>query len=375
MGAALGATGLGAWASGVSMEHGIPTRAVVAYVEASAEGCDWRDLAAIGWREAGHGTYSGDGVERALDEATGVMTPALNKWDVIDMGGGPMGFLRSTWDGGGYAEAFPGEGDGGYQDMDAAARAACRYLKAHGYDPSSPEARWEAFRAYNGAGSYATAAQEYADGLPALPAELGATGAPVALTAAQADELGGTRRRSLGETLEAGWQGMWEALDRRKADRVATPTLDAVEEWLAPMADAQELPQGATTADLEGHGTDVVDVGGFTVARAVAEDTRAMVEAARADGVDLRPMGPRSAWRSFEDQAELRAENGCPDIYEADAMSCKVPTARPGHSNHEAGLAVDWHRDGWGWLESNAHRFGFTATVPGEPWHYARGGG
>jgi LAS superfamily LD-carboxypeptidase LdcB len=373
VGAALGATGLGAFVNDVSMVHGIPARAVVAYVEASAEGCDWRDLAAIGWREAGHGTYSGDGVERHLDEATGVLTPALDKWDVIDMGGGPMGFLRGTWEGGGYAEAFPGEGDGGYQDMDAAARAACRYLKATGYDPSDPGARWEGFRRYNGAGAYADAALEYADSLPALPAEL--AGQQVALTTSQAEELGGTRRRSLGDTVEAGWQGLWEWVDHRQAERIDTPTLEAVQGFLAPMADASELPQGATTADLEGGGDAVVDMGGFQVASAIAADTKAMVAAAREDGVDLRPMGPRSAWRSYEDQVGLRQQNGCPDIYDADPMQCEVPTARPGHSNHEAGLAVDWHPDGWGWLESNAHRFGFTAGVPGEPWHYSRGGG
>lgn len=226
-----------------SQVHGIPPRAVVAYVAAEqAEGCDWRDLAAIGWREAGHGTYGG----RHLDEDTGVMTPALIIWDVVDYGGGPMGFLQGTWEGGGYEAAFPG----GYQDMDDAARASCRYLQAKGYDRNDPAARWEAFRAYNGAGAYADAALAYADALAPLDPSLEASTAPEAED--QAASLGGTRRRTFGETVEAAWQGAWNWLDSRKAKTGATtPTLDGLEKWAAPgmrTSAPNQRPEAATEA-------------------------------------------------------------------------------------------------------------------------------
>ncbi len=246
--AVLSVTGLGGFASTVATEHGIPARAVEAYVTASqAEGCDWRDLAAVGWKESGHGTSGG----RHLDD-DGVMTPALIIWDVIDYGGGPMGFLDSTWNGGGYEAAFPG----GYQDMDQAARATCRYLQAKGYAIGDPAARWSAFKSYNGTGAaaeaYATSARDYADALP--PAD-GVVGEP---TGGQADELGGTRRRTLGETVEAMWQHGWDWLDKPQ-----TPTLARFSQWVAP-GQRTDKPAAVPPVEAQGRAQAVVE---FAVAQ------------------------------------------------------------------------------------------------------------
>jgi cell wall-associated NlpC family hydrolase len=243
--AKLGASGAGlvalsaVWLGQVSAVHGIPERAAIAYVEAGrVEGCDWRDLAAVGWAESGHGTSQVDGVSRSID-AAGYVTPALEIFDVWDWGGGPMGFLRSTWEGGGYSQL------GDYQDVDAAAQATCRYLKAKGYDAD----KWSALKAYNGSGpmaeAYADKTTAYAAGLPADP------GGAVPAQEVASDAAGTvTGRRSLGDTLEAGWQWLWGGADAVEAatNQGGTPTLgpitaglnDASRRWVAPPVAGQQ---------------------------------------------------------------------------------------------------------------------------------------
>jgi hypothetical protein len=49
--------------------------------------------------------------------------------------------------------------------------------------------------------------------------------------------------------------------------------------------------------------------------------------------------------------------------------------AKPGYSNHQAGLAVDiavgtTASPVYRWLHANAARFGFVRTVSSEPWHW-----
>lgn len=45
--------------------------------------------------------------------------------------------------------------------------------------------------------------------------------------------------------------------------------------------------------------------------------------------------------RSHADQIRLRSTNGCPDTWTASPSRCRVPTAIPGRSNHERGVALD----------------------------------
>ena len=92
-----------------------------------------------------------------------------------------------------------------------------------------------------------------------------------------------------------------------------------------------------------------------------------MLDAAAADGVTIRIT---SAYRSYADQLELVDANpGKDDLI-----------ARPGHSEHQLGTAVDLS-GGAEWLAANAPHFGFvlsfaparspewTCYSP-EPWHY-----
>jgi septal ring factor EnvC (AmiA/AmiB activator) len=127
-------------------------------------------------------------------------------------------------------------------------------------------------------------------------------------------------------------------------------------------------------------------VQGITVAASLAPQLEALLNAARADGIVLGGSG----YRSPEITARLRAVNGCPDIYNSPASSCRVPTARPGSSEHEKGLAVDFTYRGqticfpspgsrchgnpaFDWLRANAGRFGLY-NLSSEAWHWSTTG-
>jgi LAS superfamily LD-carboxypeptidase LdcB len=65
------------------------------------------------------------------------------------------------------------------------------------------------------------------------------------------------------------------------------------------------------------------------------------------------------------------------------ASQCDPPTARPGTSMHEQGLAIDFTCNGggalsrssvcFGWLSRNAANYGFY-NLPEEPWHWSTNG-
>lgn len=124
---------------------------------------------------------------------------------------------------------------------------------------------------------------------------------------------------------------------------------------------------------------------GLDVNVSIARNVADMVRAARAAGVELTPVS--SGYRTFDHQADLRVSNGCPDIYFSSSSSCSTPTARPGESNHEEGLAIDFSgiskcpsRSGdrcvapgnakWDWLEANARQYGLN-PLRSEAWHWS----
>jgi hypothetical protein len=76
-----------------------------------------------------------------------------------------------------------------------------------------------------------------------------------------------------------------------------------------------------------------------------------------------------SGRRSYAEQAALRVKNGCPDVYRSPSSTCRVPTAIPGTSRHEAGLAVDLGGD-LALAAKLAPQVGLKAAVRGEPWHF-----
>lgn len=134
-----------------------------------------------------------------------------------------------------------------------------------------------------------------------------------------------------------------------------------------------------TPAPTPGGGLDLVTVQGIRVARRIAPQVEALLDDARAAGLRLSGGG----WRSSEQQIQLRRQHCGPtpyDIYEKPSHLCTPPTARPGHSNHERGLAIDFTSNGqlirshadpaFQWLAANASRYGLS-NLPSEPWHWS----
>jgi hypothetical protein len=115
----------------------------------------------------------------------------------------------------------------------------------------------------------------------------------------------------------------------------------------------------------------------------VAGDIAASVERLLTDafeaGINMCGFG----YRDPAEQVAIRRSN-CGSshysIYEAPSSYCSPPTARPGASLHEQGLAVDFSYGGGGstigygsayyWLSDNAINYGLY-NLPGEPWHWS----
>ncbi|MCW2142974.1 D-alanyl-D-alanine carboxypeptidase family protein [Actinoplanes cyaneus] len=124
--------------------------------------------------------------------------------------------------------------------------------------------------------------------------------------------------------------------------------------------------------------TDTTQVYGVTVNKTVAFAFKRMIDDAKADGVQISGGGFRTTQR----QIELRTINGCPDVWTAPSSSCRVPTAIPGRSLHEIGLAVDISSGGktissstaaFKWMKVHAKQYGFV-NFPAEAWHWSISG-
>ena len=142
-------------------------------------------------------------------------------------------------------------------------------------------------------------------------------------------------------------------------------------------------PSRPSSAPGTGGGTgapDIVTVRSvFKVARQIAPKLEALLAAAEADGIRL---GHNSSFRTREKQIALRKKHCGPtdfDIFEKPSSQCTPQVARPGTSNHEKGLAIDFSYNGikmgpdnpgFRWLAANAERFDFY-NLPSEPWHWS----
>jgi LPXTG-site transpeptidase (sortase) family protein len=127
----------------------------------------------------------------------------------------------------------------------------------------------------------------------------------------------------------------------------------------------------------------LIDVQGITVSSAIASRLSSLLDAAKVDGFEGVSGG---GYRSPAVQVALRKAH-CGktdyDIYVKPSSQCSPPTARPGNSDHERGLAVDFSQGGrivdkdhpfMRWLAKNAPKYGFTGVVD-EPWHWSAAGG
>lgn len=125
----------------------------------------------------------------------------------------------------------------------------------------------------------------------------------------------------------------------------------------------------------------------FQIRRLIAADLNAMRNALLAEGID--EVALLAAYRSIEDQADLFSRREAEMGFDEAAIG----TARPGHSEHHLGTAIDVRPIGAGdvdqsfgdtptgrWLEENSWRHGFILSYPRgvqdvtcykyEPWHF-----
>ena len=125
-------------------------------------------------------------------------------------------------------------------------------------------------------------------------------------------------------------------------------------------------------------GISLCTVGGITVNCAIKSQLQSLLNAASASGLTLTGGG----YRDPSAQIELRRQHCGTSyyaIYEMSASACSPPTARPGFSQHEIGLAVDFSNCSsqssacYRWLSANASSYGFY-NLPGEPWHWSSTG-
>ncbi len=174
--------------------------------------------------------------------------------------------------------------------------------------------------------------------------------------------------------------------------------LDATDKKLSTQISQQEaavaarLQRTVPSGGGGGGGAPIIPVGGnvalanvrgIVVAASIAGATESMLAAAAADGFVFSGTG----YRDSSAQIQLRMQHcGTSQyaIYQMPPDQCSPPTARPGASKHEQGLAIDFSWNGsiiqsrgspaFQWLAANAGRFGFV-NLPSEPWHWSMGGG
>ncbi len=207
--------------------------------------------------------------------------------------------------------------------------------------------------------------------------------------ASRLDDVEASRDR-----LEEFAMGVEERLDQRLAEAASLEALDAelaqqirneereIARKLAEARRREELARrAAAVPNIVGDG-EIVNVGGIRVHSSISNNLAQLLQAAAADGVLLGGGGYRNSSAQI---ALRRAHCGSSDyeVYQKPSYQCRPPTARPGYSNHERGLAVDFTAGGraitsrstaaFKWLAANAAKYGFY-NLPSEPWHWSVNG-
>jgi D-alanyl-D-alanine carboxypeptidase len=158
------------------------------------------------------------------------------------------------------------------------------------------------------------------------------------------------------------------------------------DDWQLTLLDTRlRLPAGYEPPDLASV-SEAGFSGGYRVRSFVIADLRALGRAAEASG---NPIALAAAYRSFAQQSLLFGRRVA-IVGEEEALA---KTARPGHSEHQLGVAVDFKTEGdvdvdeaWDrtfagtWIAQHAWEYGFIQSYPEgaesvtcysyEPWHY-----
>ncbi|MDQ2648724.1 MAG: D-alanyl-D-alanine carboxypeptidase family protein [Actinomycetota bacterium] len=190
--------------------------------------------------------------------------------------------------------------------------------------------------------------------------------------AAVASEVDSRLERALSEAA-----GL-EALDKQLSEQIRQQ-----QAALAKRSGGGGGGRGGSSGPVGNVNTSIVNCpngGRLSVASSIAGSVQSLLdEAAGTDASSLCGGG----YRSSQAQIDARRRNGCPDIYDSPPSSCRTPTARPGQSMHERGLAIDFTCNGsiigsrsgpcWNFLSANAGKYGLR-NLPSEPWHWSTNG-
>ncbi len=184
-----------------------------------------------------------------------------------------------------------------------------------------------------------------------------------------------------------------ETIENRRDDLIAV--LEDLEIESAQLADeitreVDRLAAIAAAARMRAQGVtvppnapvDLTDVWGIVINVLIAEQLEGLLIAMEAEGFTLGGGGYRDNSR----QIELRRQHcGTSEyaIYQMPASQCGPPTARPGFSQHQVGLAIDFTHNGriirsrntavFQALTRIAPDYGFV-NLPSEPWHWSTTG-
>ena len=176
--------------------------------------------------------------------------------------------------------------------------------------------------------------------------------------------------------IEAAERRIAEALARQRAEEEARRRAEEARRQAEEEAARQALGESLTPANAD---FTLVSVRGITVNSEIASETDGLLAAMEAEGFDLHGWG----YRNHQEQIGLRQSHcGTSDyaVWQMPASRCRPPTARPGRSNHEKGLAIDFTNSGrlitsrnsavFQALQRIAPQYGFK-NLPSEPWHWS----
>jgi len=190
------------------------------------------------------------------------------------------------------------------------------------------------------------------------------------------------------DALEATDPALAEQIRAREA-QVAEALNALDEEVLAERARARAA-ELAEEADANRNITGIKPVPGGVVEVAcpgggsiqVAGDIAPQIQRLLSDAADAGIVMCGNGYRDPAEQIRVRRENcGTSNyaIYQAPSSYCSPPTARPGQSMHEQGLAIDFTVGGrtlssssaaYRWMKANASNYGMY-NLAGEPWHFS----
>ena len=180
-------------------------------------------------------------------------------------------------------------------------------------------------------------------------------------------------------------------IDINKADETP-PVIHAITEenkWMIKLANFENTIEDGYVVET------AVITGSYRLDKRIIEDTKKMIAAAKADGVTLTV---DSAYRTIEYQRQLierivNEQVAKGKTREEGYAIAYLDTAKPGQSDHNLGLAIDFAENKGNnytaafkntasakWLLANSYKYGFILRYPEgkfeitkivfEPWHY-----